>query len=676
MIPDDVISQIRDAADIIQVIGQHVQLRKAGRNWKGLCPFHGEKTPSFNVSPDKGFFHCFGCQKHGDVFTFVMELEGKSFVDAAEQLAQRFGIAVPRIEESPELRKQRGERVAMLELNKLATAFYREVLADPTRGEAGRAYLAKRGVSDETAARFQLGYAPVDWGALADHLKAQRADLELAVKVGLIAPRPRSGGYYDRNRDRLVCPVVVPGGDVVGFSSRVVGSAPPPPAGDGSEHNEPPKYINSPESTVYKKSKLLFGLAQAREAMAVTKRVVLVEGNFDVITLHQAGFTDVVAPLGTALTPEQVGVLRRVAERVVLLYDGDRAGYKATMHALQMCVEQDVEVLVASSPGHGKSGGLSGPLTGGVDPDSLVAGGGAELLREAIDRAKGAIEYFAFEVWSKARGNVDARARALEDAARLVAKVASPMKRDLIVATLATAMDVDVGVVRNAIARSMGHGPQGSQGPYGGSSGSHGAGSQGSHGGSSGSYGGSGGSGGAARTGSHLNALGGDAASAGSRPSPVLPAPPADEVEVISLLSDHPSLIATAEADKAFWLLTDARLRDMYSAARAGQSLLELAASGHLPPSITVHLLSGKYADSKDPRVELLAMTRNLEVRKSGAGLAELKKLLADATRRGDRELARQLSQLAEAERKGDRELVARLREGLEAETSNGKQVD
>ncbi|MBA3820630.1 MAG: hypothetical protein H0X17_17190 [Deltaproteobacteria bacterium] len=145
---------------------------------------------------------------------------------------------------------------------------------------------------------------------------------------------------------------------------------------------------------------------------------------------------------------------------------------------------------------------------------------------------------------------------------------------------------------------------------------------------------------------------------------------------MISLLSDHPSLIATAEADKAFWLLTDARLRDMYSAARAGQSLLELAASGHLPPSITVHLLSGKYADSKDPRVELLAMTRNLEVRKSGAGLAELKKSLAEATRRGDRELARQLAQLAEAERKGDRELVARLREGLEAETSNGKQVD
>src|SRR5690242_9925390 len=286
MIPDDVITQIRDAADIVVVIGEHVPLKKAGTSWKGLCPFHGEKTPSFNVVPAKQFFHCFGCQKHGDVFSFLMELEGKSFVEVAEQLANRFGITMPRIEESPELRRARGERLAMLELNKLATAFYREVLADPRRGEPGRAYLARRGVNAATAERFQLGYAPSDWGALADHLKAKRADLELAVRLGLIAHRPRAGGYYDRNRDRLVCPVVVPGGEIVGFSSRLV--APPTPSPDGSE---PPKYINSPESVVYKKGKLLFGLAQAREAMAARKRVVLVEGNFDVITLHQAELT-------------------------------------------------------------------------------------------------------------------------------------------------------------------------------------------------------------------------------------------------------------------------------------------------------------------------------------------------------------------------------------------------
>jgi DNA primase len=654
MIPDDVITQIRDAADIVAVIGEHVQLRKAGRNWKGLCPFHGEKTPSFNVQADKGFFHCFGCQKHGDVFTFIMELEGKSFVEVAEQLANRYGIAVPRIEESPELRRARGERVAMLDINKTATAFYREMLADK-RGEAGRAYLAKRGVTAETAEKFQLGYAPADWSALSDHLRAKHADMELAVRLGLVAHRPRSGGYYDRNRDRLVCPVIVPGGEIVGFSSRLVGT--PQKAEDGSE---PPKYINSPESSVYKKSKLLFGLAQAREGMQAKKRAVLVEGNFDVITLYQAGFTEVVAPLGTALTIEQVNVLKRLAERVVLLYDGDRAGYKATMHALQMCVEADVEVQVASRPGHGKSGG-AGPLQDGVDPDSLVAGGGAVQLLEAVDRAKGGIEFFAFEVWSKARGNSDARSRALEDASRLIAKVASPIKRDLIVATLATAMDVDASVVSKAVSRASGQGSTqpGYRGP------------------------------------SHPNAPGPgagiDGPKAGSGVEKSTVAPPVDEVEEISLLTDHPSLIATAEADRAFWLLTDARLRDMYSAARAGQTFHELAPV-LLPTPTAEQVLSGKYAESKDPRAALVAMTRNLEVRKADVGLIELKKSLIDAGRKGDRELARRLAQLAEAERKGDRELVARIRHSLSGlaepttesvvtdlsvlDSSTGKQVD
>jgi DNA primase len=628
MIPDDVITQIRDAADIVAVIGQHVQLKKAGTSWKGLCPFHGEKTPSFNVVPAKQFFHCFGCQKHGDVFSFLMELEGKSFVEVAEQLGGRFGITVPRLEESPELRRARGERLQMLELNKHAAAFYREVLADPRRGEPGRAYLARRGVTTATADRFQLGYAPSDWGALADHLKARHADLELAVRIGLVAHRPRAGGYYDRTRDRLVCPVVVPGGEIVGFSSRLV--APPAKAPDGSE---PPKYINSPESVVYKKSKLLFGLAQAREAMQAQKRVVLVEGNFDVITLHQAGLTEVVAPLGTALTPEQINVLKRLAERIVLLYDGDRAGYKATMHALQLCVEADVEVLVASRPGHARSGG-AGMLSGGVDPDSLVAGGGAALLREAIDRAQGGIEFFAFEVWGKARANSDARARALEDAARLVGKIANPIKHDLIVGTLATAMDVDIGVVRHALARKGS--AAGSRPP----------------------------------AESHPNApswaapptqLGQPGAphAAPATPKPVAP-PSMEELELVALLADHPALIATAEADKAFWLLTDDRLRAMYSAARDGRSLLELAPV-RLPPTTAKHVLSGKYTSARDPSASLAAMTRNLEARKAGVELVELKKDLADARRRGDHDRARELAQRAVAERRGDRELVPSL---------------
>jgi DNA primase len=632
LIADEIIAEIRSRADIIAVIGQHVQLRKAGRNWKGLCPFHGEKTPSFNVSPDKGFYHCFGCQKHGDVFTFVMELEGKSFVEAAEQLGARFGVAVPQVEESPELRKARGERAAMLDLNKAATAFFREILADPVRGEPGRAYLAKRGVGDAIADKFQLGYAPPDWHALADYLKEKRLDLELAAKLGLVAKQPRAGGYYDRYRDRLVCPVIVPGGEVTGFSARVIGQA--PPSADGSE---PPKYINSPESTVYKKSKLLFGLAQAREAMQQNGRAVLVEGNFDVITLHQAGFTDVIAPLGTALTLEQVQTLKRLTERIVLLYDGDRAGYKATMHALQTCVEADVESLVAARPGNARSGG-AGPLAGGVDPDSLVAGGGAVQLREAIDRARGGIEFFCFEVWGKARASADARSRALDDAARLAAKIENPTKRDMVVDTLAKALGVDTGLVRSAVARA-GSGSGGRRPDHE-----------------------------PARSGHpnapvHPNAPPAEAAT----PAP----PPMEEVELVTLLVDHPELVASPEADKAFWLLTPGVLRDMYSAARGGQPILELTST--LPKSTAEHVLSGKYADAKDPRGQLLAMTHDLERRKTLLDQAGWKQALVDAQRRGDRDLARLLAQLVEAERKGDRELAERLAGVI---STNRKQAD
>ena len=662
MIPDDVITQIRQAADIVAVIGQHVQLKKAGRNWKGLCPFHGEKTPSFNVSPDKGFFHCFGCQKHGDVFTFVMELEGKSFVEAAEQIGGRFGIAIPRVEESPELRRARGERVAMLDLNKVAAAFFREVLADPKRGAPGKAYLEQRGVSVETADRFQLGYAPADWGALSDHLKARRCDLELAVRLGLVAQRPRAGGYYDRNRDRLVCPVIVPGGEIVGFSARVVGAAESPADG----HDPPPKYINSPESTVYKKGKLLFGLAQARDAMAAQKRAVLVEGNFDVITLHQAGFCEVVAPLGTALTPEQIGVLKRLTERIVLLYDGDRAGYKATMHALQLCVETDVEVLIARRPGHARSGG-AGPLSDGVDPDSLVASGGAALLREAVDRAQGGVEFFANEVFGKARGSAEARARALEEMARLLMRVTNPTKQDYFAGALATGMGVDVSVIRSAVARASSGGS--SERGSGGWRAAEGRPVPGNWRIADGRP---------AERGApaHPNAPGADAARQDPGAARPPAAPPIEEVEVIALLADHPSLVATAEADKAFWLLTDARLRDMYSAARErGKSLIELAPV-QLPQPTAVIILSGKYADAKDPRAMLLGQLQNLEHRKAELEQAEVQQGLAQARRSGDSHKARLLTQLAVAMRSGDRELVTRLKESLASETSNGKQVD
>lgn len=804
-IPDDTIAEIRARADIVAVIGQHVQLRKAGRNYKGLCPFHGEKTPSFNVHPDKNFFYCFGCQKKGDAFTFVMEYEGKSFMEAAEQLAARFGVVIPKVDESPELRRARGERSAMLDLNRAASAFFRETLAHPQRGAAGRAYLDKRGCDAAIIEKFQLGYGPDDWHQLADYIQAKKLDVELAVRLGLIARQQRAGGFYDRYRDRLVCPVIVPGGEIVGFSARIVGSAPPQPV--NPDRGEAPKYINSPESTVYKKSRLLFGLAQARETMASKNRAVLVEGNFDVVTLHQAGITETVAPLGTALTADQIEQLRRLTREVVLCYDGDRAGRAATRNALELLVAADIPVRVVALPD-------------GEDPDSMVRNHGGEKLAALVDRAQGGIEFYCFEVWGRSKGSADTQATALDDAARFIAKVENPTKRDLILGTLATAMQLDPGVVRKALARAeatMGISRSSDDGfpprapraggqfgdnrfgnRQGGTSGGNSSGSQfgnrntgnaggsqfgnrnGNSGGSqfgnrnAGNAGGgqwvkrdggsqfpnrgnasggqfpnrgnsnwgqrSGGSqfpdrgsygdprDGAASYGSdprgdapsygsdprdsappyggdprdedprdadmrgsyedpresmssnHPNApsanraaseatqndaprtAGTDNASAAPTPAPTgarnssnsstssagtsrgpsKPAPE-EELQLLALLADHPGLIASPEADKAFSLLTDAGVRDMYSAARGGEALTDLAPQ-KLPEKAAQLVLSAKYAANENPKAQLTAMLNNLQHNQTKAGLVQLQTRMAEAQRRGDRELARQLA--------------------------------
>ena len=580
LIPDETIAEIRSRVDIVAVIGQHVQLRKAGRSWKGLCPFHGEKTPSFNVSPDKGFFYCFGCQKKGDAFTFVMEFEGKSFHEAAEQLAALTGVAIPVVEENPALQRARGERSQMLAINRIATAFFRELLASP-RGAAGRAYLDKRKIGAEAEERFQLGYAPADWHALADHLKHLRVDLELAVKLGLIARQPQRGGFYDKFRDRLVCPVILPGGEVAGFSARVVGA-----------DTEAAKYINSPESTVYKKSKLLFGLHQARETFRTKARAVLVEGNFDVISMHQAGFTETVAPLGTALTSEQVEQLRRLADKVVLFYDGDRAGYRATLTALELTLAAGLPALIARSPGRGGGGG-AGQLTDGADPDTVLHGGGTERLAEMLDRAQPALEFLAWEVWIKAQ-TPEAKGRAIDDAAKLLRNVASTTERDLLIAgTLATSMKLDPGVIQRALARASRGGP-------------------------------------------------------GAEPLRTTPAheakpPPNEEIEVLSLLADHPSLLPSAEEHGVLSLLTDARLRDMYSASLSqGHSLVEQAPL-LLPPSVAQSVLAGRYAKHPDPARVLAQMIANLELRTRELAKKDLERRLAEARRSGDRELERRL---------------------------------
>ncbi len=683
MIPDDVKRDIRERADIVAVIGQHVALRKAGRNHKGLCPFHNEKTPSFNVNSEKGFFYCFGCQKKGDVFTFVMEYEGKSFPEALESLAALVGVDIPEQRQSPAELRQRSQRSRMLEINALACEFFRAALNDPRRGQPGREYLAARGIKPEIAEAFQLGYAPEAWHQLADYLADKRVPAELACEVGLVVRQPNAGGVYDRFRHRLMCPVVLPGGEIAGFSGRILPPAPGPGDGDGDRKaRQAAKYINSPESPVYKKSRLLFGIDRARDAFRRSHRAILVEGNFDVINLHQAGFDNAVAPLGTALTSEQVGQLRRLVDEVVLLYDGDKAGRAAAFKALEAMVEADVKVRIAALPI-------------GEDPDGMIASGRADALAQLLERAQPGIEYFIHEVWSRSGQSADDRAEALAHAAELLAHVANPTKRDLITGTLASAMDVDPKLIRRATARSArpskGRGQRPSRPPQGRgqrpSPPAHGRGPQrpGQRTGSRapqarrpppgapphpaggpqapphpGHF-----DDGPPPVGFHeaphpadvddgwrppptelptggVNGSDGAAPEFEAEPHRPPPPPPREELEIIALIAEYPQLMEHAEAENVVSLLTDARLRDMYCAARQGESLLSVA-SDDIEPLLAKHVLMGSYAAVADPAHSLVEATRRLAHMRNRIRLGELQRQAEDARRRGDKERARQL---------------------------------
>jgi DNA primase len=331
-ITDGVLAQLRSAADIVEVIGDHTRLKKAGRSWKGLCPFHNERTPSFTVDRDKGLYHCFGCGAGGDVIHFVRQADRLDFPEAVEVLAERFGITIPR-------RAGRGprdeRREKLLDAIRGAHQFYARELARP--GNRAAAYLEERGVPPDLWTRLGMGYAPDSWESLARALGPAFPE-SLLVEAGLLQPRAEGRGAYDRFRDRLLFVVRDERGRPVGFGGRALG------------RDAEPKYLNSPESPVFAKKRLLYGLSEAREAIRRRERVVVVEGYFDHLALVMAGVDEVVATMGTALTPEQAERLRRLAPEVVLCYDGDTAGRAAVRAALPHLLAQGVSVSVAAMP--------------------------------------------------------------------------------------------------------------------------------------------------------------------------------------------------------------------------------------------------------------------------------------------------------------------------------------
>lgn len=582
-IPDEVIAEVRERTDIVAVIGEHVSLKKAGASYKGLCPFHGERTPSFHVSPAKKAYYCFGCQRSGDVFKFVTELQGKSFVEVVRELAGRCGVQIPEKPESPQEQQRRSERSRLLDVNAMVAAFWRGLLLDGEAGQRGRAYLESRGIGAEVSETFKLGLAPEAWDALAHHLESRRVPVEVALQLGLVAPRQQRGGFYDKFRDRVMCPVILPAGEIVGFSGRTLGSDP-----------ETPKYMNSPESMIYKKSHLLFGLHAARAAFHRKGRALLVEGNFDVIALHQAGFAEAVAPLGTALTAEQVDTLRRLAPTIVLCTDGDKAGRAAAFKDVPLCVAAGVETRVATLPD-------------GEDPDSFVRKQGAAAFDALIARAQPAVDYYLDQLWFRSDRSADARARALKEAAPLLQSVHDDVKRSIIIEQFAKAMDISPQVVRGAIARGPGM---------------------------------------AAPSGARMVDFPMGAAAAPTRPpaprTPPPPPPPPAELKVLGILADHPELLQDAERLGVRSLLTDVRLRDMYSAALAGGSLID-AAPSEISDIVAREVFSGSNAALADPLRTLTQAVGSLRVFAIDAELKQLALMTEDAKRRGDTALEREL---------------------------------
>jgi len=380
-ITDSVLAQLRSAADIVEVIGDHTRLKKAGRSWKGLCPFHNERTPSFTVDRDKGLYHCFGCGVGGDVIHFVRQIDRLEFPEAVEALAGRFGVAIPRRERRGP-REDRRER--LLAAVSDAQRFYAERLGRP--GNAAARYLERRGVPADIWKEFALGHAPDAWDSISKGLGGAYPE-DLLVEAGLLQMRAEGKGAYDRFRDRLLFVVRDERGRPVGFGGRSL-----------SPETEP-KYLNSPESPLFSKKRLLYGLSDARESIRRRDRVVLVEGYFDHLALWRAGVKETVASMGTALTPEQTERLRRLTGAAVTCYDGDDAGRNATHGALALLLGHGFAARVARMPA-------------GEDPDDVLRREGAEALAARIDEAPDAVTWLLEDVRPNETGLDSAEKRA------------------------------------------------------------------------------------------------------------------------------------------------------------------------------------------------------------------------------------------------------------------------
>jgi DNA primase len=424
----DSIERVREAADMVEIVGAKTDLRRVGSRWQGLCPFHEERTPSFGIDPERKLYHCFGCGASGDVLGFVMETEALDFPDAVERLADRYGLELEREEENPEAEQRRRRRERLLGLLERTARFYAAFLWDSAEAAPAREYLAGRGLSEEVLRDFRVGWAPSAWDRVAS-AAVRDGFSEEELRAADLARRARGGsGLYDRFRARITFPLADSRGRTLGFGARRL------------DDGEGPKYLNTAEGELYHKGRQLFGIDRARAAAAKAERIVVVEGYTDVLALHQAGVAESVAIMGTALTAEQLSELARAAPRILLALDADSSGQEAIQRAATAAADRDVELRAV-------------PLPAGADPADLVADGGAAAFSDLLEGSLSVHEFELRRVLDTADlDSVEGRDRALGQAGTVIARAQSlgPSMRDELLRTVSDRLDVPIAYVQRA----------------------------------------------------------------------------------------------------------------------------------------------------------------------------------------------------------------------------------
>jgi len=420
--------EIKRTADIAEVIGQYVQLRKAGQHHVGLCPFHGDKDPSFTVNQARQMFHCFGCKKGGDIFAFWMEYHKVSFPQAVKELAERYHITLPERELTQSQKKEKELGEALYEINELAARYFHQILLKSDKGAPGREYLKKRSITKEIAEEFLLGFALSEWNGLTNFLKGKKVDLEKAYQAGLIIAKDK--GFYDRFRGRVIFPIYNLRKQVAGFGARVMDKS-------------LPKYLNSPETPVFHKGELLYGLHAAYQGIRESGRVVIVEGYTDVLALRKHGFNEAVATLGTALTNEHVRRLKGYAKEAVVVFDSDAAGKGATIKSLPLFLNEGMSAKVLALPE-------------GDDPDTFVNSKGLKGFIDLIEKSTPIFEFYIEHKLPGSDDNIENQVGILKEVLPVLSEVNSESHRSLYVRKLSEKSRIPESIILSELKK---HGP-------------------------------------------------------------------------------------------------------------------------------------------------------------------------------------------------------------------------